>query len=344
MLKFGIVSVFPPARTALDLLGLAERLEFDTFWICDSHVIWNECYSLLGWLVGRSTSSTIEFGTMVTNPVSRDPIVLASAFATLQEVSDGRMLCGIGRGDSAVRVLKRRPATVAATEEAAHLIKTLGSGLPVEIDGVPAQIEWAPKRPLPVYVAAYGPRMLAVAGRVADGVIIECVDLHYIAWALEHVRRGALSVGRDPDELAVICSTATFVSSDRSAAREQVRHMGSVVGNHVAEVLRNSGQDSMPAELAAFVAERPEYDYLRHAHKGASHSDYVPDDIIDRLCLIGSRDECVQKLTELAKLGVTHVNFYAQSDDFAGQMERYSREIIPALRSGHALSKPGARS
>lgn len=124
-MKFGIVSMFPPARAALDKLRLAERLDFDTFWICDSHMIWNECYSLLGWLVGKSDNERIEFGTMVPNSVSRDPMVLASAFATLQDVTNGRMLCGIGRGDSAVRVLKRRPSTVKDTESATSLIERL---------------------------------------------------------------------------------------------------------------------------------------------------------------------------------------------------------------------------
>lgn len=337
-MKFGIVSVFPPAGDALKLLRLAERLAFDTFWVCDSHVIWNECYSLLGWLVGKSQSDRLEFGTMVTNPVSRDPIALASAFATLQDLTAGRMLCGLGRGDSAVRVLKRRPATVAATEYAAVAIKTLGSGRSMDIDGVPVEIEWAADRALPVFVAAYGPKMLEVAGRVGDGVIIECVDLHYIAWALQHVRRGADAVGRDLRDFAVVCSTAAFVSPDLARAREEVRPMGSVVGNHVAEVLRNSGPDSMPAELAAFVEKRPEYDYLQHVHKGADHSSYVPDDIIDRLCLIGSTEQCGRKLRALADLGVTHVNFYAQSGEFEAQMATVAEFLMPGLRERAVLS------
>jgi probable F420-dependent oxidoreductase len=332
-LKFGIVSIFPPAAAALEKLRLAERLEFDTFWVCDSHVIWNECYTLLGWLLGKSKSDRIQLGTMVTNPVSRDPIVLASAFATLQDLSGGRMLCGIGRGDSAVRVLQRRPATVAATEHSVEVVKRLAAGESMDIEGRPARIEWAHGGRVPVYVAAYGPRMLEVAGRVGDGVIIECVDLHYIEWALEHVRRGALAAGRDPAELAVICSTATYLGDDVDRAREEVRPLGSVVGNHVAEVLRNSGPDSMPAELAAYFAERPDYDYLKHVHKDAEHSRYVPDEIIDRLCLIGPPARCLEKLQRLAEIGVTHVNFYAQTADFEAQMEAYATEIIPRLRA-----------
>jgi probable F420-dependent oxidoreductase len=337
MLKFGIVSIFPPARSALDKLRLAERLGFDTFWICDSHVIWNECYSLMGWLVAQSQSDHIQLGTMVTNPVSRDPIVIASAFATLQDLSGGRMLCGIGRGDSAVRVLKRRPATVVATELAANVIQTLGSGEPMEIDGVGVRVEWASGVRVPVYVAAYGPKMLQVAGRVGDGVIIECADPHYISWCLEHVRRGAEEAGRDPAQLAVICSTATYVAADLEFARDQVRPLGSVVGNHVAEVLRNNGPESMPPELAAFVENRPDYDYLHHVHKGVEHSKYVPDEIIDRLCLIGTTQQCAARLQELVQLGVTHVNFYAQTDDYDAQMEIYAREIIPQLRTQVAV-------
>lgn len=333
MLKFGIVSVFPPPRATLQYLRLAERLGFDTLWVNDSHLTAAESYSLLGWLVAKSEGQHIKLGTMVTNPASRDPIVVASAFATLQDLSQGRMLCGIGRGDSAVRVLRRRPATVAATEEATVIIKTLGAGLPMELDGAEVHIPWAAKERLPVYVAAYGPRMLEVAGRVGDGVIIECADPHYISWALEHVRRGSLSVGRDPTELAVICSTATYVSDLISKAREQVRPMGAVIGNHVAEVLRNSGPESMPKELAAFVANRPEYDYQQHIKQGQDHAKYVPDEILDRLCLIGTAAQCVQRLLELQTLGVTHVNFYTQSDEFEFQMETYARQIVPKLRS-----------
>ena len=332
-MKFGIVSIFPPARSALDKLRLAERLGFETFWVCDSHVIWNECYSLLGWLVGQARDPRIELGTMVTNPVSRDPIVLASAFATLQDLSDGRMLCGIGRGDSAVRVLKRRPSTVKAFEHAATLIRTLARGGAVETEAGETRIEWATGAQVPLYVAAYGPRMLELAGRVGDGVIIECADPHYISWALERVNQGARDAGRDPRELAVISTTATYVSGDLAAAREQVRPVGALVGNHVAEVLRNSGRGTLPAELEAFVAERPDYDYHHHVRRDTDQSRYIPDEIIDRLCLVGSAEQCVSRLDELAALGVTHVNFYAQTDDYERQMETYATEIIPQLRA-----------
>lgn len=333
MLKFGIISLFPPAASALQWMRLAEDQDFDYFWVCDSHVIWNECYSLLGWLAGMSQSPRMRFGTMVTNPVSRDPIVIASAFATLNQITGGRVECGIGRGDSVVRVLNRRPATVVATEAAAALIRTLGSGQPAMVDGSEARIEWAESGPLPVYVAAYGPRMLDLAGRVGSGVILECADPHFISWALGHVRRGAVSAGRDPDELAVVISTSTYVSKDKAKARDKVRSFGAVVGNHIAEVLRNAGQDSLPRELAAIVDDRVAYDYHEHVVPGAPHADYIGDDVIDRLCIVGSGEECAERLQGLEALGVTHVNFYAQVDDFDPQMRTYGHEIIPGLRA-----------
>ncbi len=335
-MKFGIISVFPPAQSALGLLRLAEDEEFDHLWVCDSHVIWNECYSLLGWLAGMSRKPSMRFGTMVTNPVSRDPIVVASAFATLNQITGGRVECGLGRGDSVVRVLNRRPANVAATEQAAELIRRLGSGEPATVDGSEARIEWAAGR-LPVYVAAYGPRMLQVAGRAGDGVIIECADEHFITWALENVRRGAREAGRDPASLSVVVSTSTYISDDKAKARDKVRTLGAVVGNHIAEVMRNSGPESMPPEMAAIVAQRSEYDYHKHVVQGAEHASYISDEVFARLCIVGAATECVEKLRRLEAIGVTHVNFYAQTDDFEEHMRTYGREILPRLRMGSAV-------
>jgi probable F420-dependent oxidoreductase len=333
-MKFGIVSIFPPARSALEKMRLAERLDFDTFWVTDSHVIWNECYSLMGWLVAQRQSDRLEIGTMVTNPISRDPIVVASGFATLQDLSSGRMMCGIGRGDSSVRLLKRPPATVKAFGQAASMLRTLTHGDEVDIDGVTAQFDWATGGGVPLYVAAYGPKMLTLAGRIGDGVIIECADPGYIAWALERVHAGAREAGKDPAQLQVISSTATYVTDDLDAGRQQVRSFGAMVGNHVAEVLRNSGQGSLPADLEAFIAERPGYDYHHHVQKATDQSRYVPDEIIDRLCIVGSAEHCAERIRTLSELGVTHVNFYAQTDQYDQQMETWARDIIPRVRAG----------
>lgn len=331
-MKLGVVSISPPPSAALRLLRLSERLGFDSFWTADSHVIWNECYSQLGWLAGQAGPSALRLGTMVTNPVTRDPTVVASALGTLQHATGGRMQCGIGRGDSAVRVLGRMPATVAALEQAVTTIQALTAGAAVELDGAAVRLPWASEQTgVPVYVAAYGPRMLDLAGRIGDGVVLECADLQFVAWALDRVRAGAERVGRALDTFAVILSTATFVSGDLERARAQVRSQGAVVGNHVAEVIRNVGPASMPPALVAFVGGRRGYDYWKHAEPNAGQADYVPDEMLDRLCVVGDADDCAEKLRELERIGVTHVNFYAQTEAFEEQMETYAREIAPRL-------------
>jgi probable F420-dependent oxidoreductase len=334
-MKFGIVSIFPPATDAVRRLRLAERLDFDTFWVCDSHIIWNECYSLLGYLAASSQKPDMQFGTMVTNPVSRDPLVVASAFATLRDLAgDGRLLCGIGRGDSAVRVVKRHPAKIAEIELAIRLIQELTGGNTATVDETTSVVmPWVSGSPVPVYAAAYGARMLAAAGRTADGVIIECADPHYISWALDYVRRGRASAGRDMAGFAVVACTATYVSEDLVKAREQVRPFGAVVGNHVAEVLRNTGANSLPPELEAFIAQRPEYDYYKHVHTDRAQAGYVPDDIIDRLCIVGSIGRCSERVAELRDAGVTHLNFYAQTENYDEHMKLYADHVRPAFRA-----------
>ncbi len=333
-MKFGMVHIFPP-RAALDKLRLAEELGFDTFWVCDSHVIWNECYSLLGWLLASSRDDQMRFGTMVTNPVSRDPLVVASAFATLQDLSGGRMMCGIGRGDSAVRLLKRRPAKVADFEAAVARIRALTAGQAVDLEGgATALMSWAAGGEVPVYVAAYGARVMRAAGRAASGLIMECADPAYISWALGHVRAGAAETGRDLSDFAVIASTATYVTGDLDLAIKHVRPFGAVVGNHIAEVMRNTGAASLPPDLEAFIAGRPDYDYYQHVHSGTGQADYVPDEIIERLCIVGPRERCLERLAELRDAGVTHVNFYGQTPDYAEQMGIYARDLIPAFRGG----------
>ncbi|MGN6171010.1 MAG: TIGR03842 family LLM class F420-dependent oxidoreductase [Solirubrobacteraceae bacterium] len=331
-MEFGVVNIFPPAKVARGNLRLAERLGFDTFWVCDSHVIWNECYTLLGWLAGQLESSKIKLGTMVTNPVVRDPIVLSSAFATLQDVTSGRMMCGIGRGDSSVRVLNRHPGTIAALESAVNLIRGLTSGKAVDVDGSDVQLPWADGGAVPVFVGAYGPRAFRAAGRVGDGVVVECADPHFISWGLDNVRRGAEETGRDLSDFSVVVATSTFVSDDLDRARDEVRPVAALVGNHVAEVLRNTGRNSLPPEMEALVADRPEYDYHHHVRRDTNQSDYLAPEAVDRLCIAGSAERCAERLRELRHLGVTHVNFYAQTADFEDQMTIYSTEILPQLR------------
>lgn len=330
-MKFGVSQAFPPISDSLRILRAAEDAGFDQYWFFDSHVIWLECYSALGWLIGQSRNEKMEFGTCVTNPVTRDPLVVTSAFATLNRITGGRMICGIGRGDSSVRAIKRRPANLDRVEEAVNIIRTVGSGQPTELDGATVHMEWAEGR-IPIYVAGYGPKALRLAGRVGDGVIFQVADPFFIEWGMQFVREGAEEAGRDPDDIVIHCAAATYVSEDRDDARNRVRWFPALIANHIVDVLRHHDPGVMPSYITEYVEARPEYDYYEHGQPGADHSKYVPDEICDKFCVIGSAEECSEKVRELASIGVSEFNIYPipELEEIIGI---YGREIVPQVRA-----------
>jgi probable F420-dependent oxidoreductase len=335
-MKFGVSLGDAPHTKSLSLLRAAERAEFDQIWVWDSHIIWQEAYSLMGWLIGMSENDRLEWGTCVTNPVTRDPLVVGSAFATLNQITGGRVICGIGRGDSSVRVINRRPSNLAGVEAAVNTIHAVGRGEPVEQEGGPAaQMPWAGGGTR-VYVAGYGPKALRLAGRVGDGVIFQIADPYVIEWGMKFVREGAEEAGKDPDDLTVHVATATYISDDIDEAREQTRWFGAVVGNHVADVLNHHGAENLPDELVDYVRNRGDYDYREHAEQGTDHSKYVPDEIVDRFCVIGNPDQIRARLRELEGLGVSEFNIYPHVDGIEEVLERYGREFAPEFRAAAA--------
>jgi probable F420-dependent oxidoreductase len=335
-MKFGVSLGDAPHTKSLGLLRAAEKANFDQIWVWDSHIIWQEAYGLMGWLIGESADDKLEWGTCVTNPVTRDPMVVGSAFATLNQITGGRVICGIGRGDSSVRVINRRPSNLAALEAAVETIHSVGTGEKFEIEeGKEAQMPWA-SGGTRVYVAGYGPKALNLAGRVGEGVIFQIADPFVIEWGMGHVRAGAEEAGRDPDELTVHCATATFVSDDLAEAREQTRWFPAVVGNHIADVLRHHDPEGLPDELIRFVENRGHYDYREHAEPGTEHSQYITDDIVDRFCVIGSPDEIREKLRVLEGLGVSEFNIYPHVDGIEDLLVRYGKEFAPEFRAAAA--------
>src|SRR2546428_591914 len=155
------------------LTRLAESAGFTYGWLFDSHVLWKEPYVLLT-LMAQNTKR-MRLGTCVTNPATREPTVTASVLAVLQELSGGRMDLGIGRGDSARRVLGKKPTDLAMLEEATSVIRDLCEGREVTYEGTKLRFDWAPKHRLPVWIAGYGPKALELTGGMADGAVIKRV-------------------------------------------------------------------------------------------------------------------------------------------------------------------------
>src|SRR5689334_7881033 len=313
----------------------AEAAGFDYGWLFDSHVLWREPYVLLT-LMAQATER-LRLGTCVTNPATREPSVTASALAVLDEVSGGRMDLGIGRGDSARRVLGKPPTSMATLEEAITVIKALVEGRAIEYEGTELRLTWAGPWTLPIWVAGYGPMALAMSGRVADGLILQLADPDLIRWFVGQVRDAAREAGRDPGAIRIQAAAAAYVG-DRDLGRDRTRWFPALVSNHVVDLVNKYPREQLPASLTGYVRDRAGYDYHHHAEVGSSNATFVGDEVTDRFCVLGSADEHVAKLHELAAAGVDQFNVYLMNGDEEAQLEAYGRDIIPAL---HGVAAAG---
>jgi probable F420-dependent oxidoreductase len=296
----------------LELAQAGEALGFDYLWLFDSHVLWRDPYPLLT-LIAEHTSK-LRLGTCVTNPGTREPSVTASALATLDELSGGRMDLGIGRGDSARRV-----------------IRDLVAGKPVTYEGTEIQLTWSGKWKLPVWVAGYGPMALAMTGRVADGVILQLGDPDLIRWFTAQMREAAVAAGRDPSALKVQAAAPLHLGP-RDLGRERTRWFPALVSNHVVDLVNKYPREQLPPALTGYIQDRTGYDYHHHAEVGSSNAGFVGDEVTDRFCVLGEPAEAIEKLHELADAGVDQFNVYLMNGNEREQLERIGREIIPALR------------
>jgi probable F420-dependent oxidoreductase len=312
----------------LALTRQAEAAGFDYGWLFDSHVLWREPYVLLT-LMAQATTR-LRLGTCVTNPATREPSVTASALAVLDEVSGGRMDLGIGRGDSARRVLGKPPTTMATLEEAIVVIKALVEGRTIQYEGTDLHLPWAGRWTLPVWVAGYGPMALAMTGRVADGIILQLADPDLIRWFVGQVREAAAGAGRDPSSIAVQAAAAAYIGP-REVGRERTRWFPALVSNHVVDLVNKYPREQLPAALTGYIRDREGYDYLHHAEVGSSNAAFVGDDVTDRFCLLGSADDHIAKLHELADAGVDQFNLYLMNGDEEAQLEAYGRDVIPVF-------------
>jgi probable F420-dependent oxidoreductase len=319
-----------PHERMLALAKEAESGGFSYNWIFDSHVLWQDPYPILTLLAANT--SKVRLGTCVTNPAVRDPSVTASLLATLNRISGGRMDLGIGRGDSSRRVMGKKPTTLERLEETVSSIRDLCGGKQIDYEGRPIQMPWTTGDVPPVWVAGYGPKALACAGRIADGVILQFADPHLIKWCLGFVRSGAESAGRDFSKIRVMSAAPVWVSADLATARDRVRWFPALVSNHVVDLVSRYKPEELPEELTAYVRNRSGYDYLHHAEVGSSNAEFVTDEIVDRFAIVGPASEHVRRLKELAEIGVTQFNIYLMSGDEEATLKAYSKDVIPRFQ------------
>jgi len=312
----------------IELTQAGEAAGFEYAWLFDSHVLWREPYPLLT-LMAEHTSR-LRLGTCVTNPGTREPSVTASALATLDELSGGRMDLGIGRGDSARRVLGKAPITLEHTEEAIRVIKALVAGEAITYEGTELQLTWFGKWTLPIWVAGYGPMALAMTGRVADGVILQLADPDLIRWFAGQARDAAEAAGR-PREAIRVQAAAPLHIGPRDVGRDRTRWFPALVSNHVVDLVNRYPREKLPESLTGYIRDRTGYDYHHHAEVGSSNAGFVGDEVTDRFCVLGDAAEVIAKLHELADAGVDQFNVYLMNGDEREQLDRIGTEIIPEL-------------
>jgi probable F420-dependent oxidoreductase len=274
---------------------------------------------------------------MVTNPATRDWTVTASVYATLNEMYGNRTVCGIGRGDSAVRVTNGAPTNLATLRESVHVIRELGNGRSVEYKGSQLRFPWSVGSQLEVWIAAYGPKALALTGEVGDGFILQLADLSIAEWTIAAVRDAAVAAGRDPADITICVAAPAYVTDGTTAGlahgRDQCRWFGGMVGNHVADIVARYGDQSgaVPQALTDYIKGREGYDYNEHGQAGNVHTQFVPDDIVDRFCIIGPVETHIERMLALKELGVDQFSIYLQHDDKDHTLQVYGDKVIPAV-------------
>ncbi|MCX5203121.1 TIGR03842 family LLM class F420-dependent oxidoreductase [Streptomyces sp. NBC_00237] len=331
-MDFGLVlQTDPPASEVVGLMRRAERNGFRYGWTFDSAVLWQEPFVIYSRILEHTDRLIV--GPMVTNPGTRTWEVTASTFATLNDMYGNRTVCGIGRGDSAMRVAGRKPNTLARLGEAMDVIRDLAEGREAKVDGQTVRIPWVRDGRLPVWMAAYGPKALALAGAKADGFILQLADPFLTEWMIRAVRDAASAAGRDPSDVKICVAAPAYVGDDLGHARDQCRWFGGMVGNHVADLVAKYGAESglVPQELTSYIEARQGYDYAHHGRAQNPDTDFVPDEIVDRFCLLGPVEAHIEKLRALRGLGVDQFALYDMHDARERTIDAYGATVIPAL-------------
>lgn len=340
-MQFGaVLQTNPPASRTIQLAKLAEQHGFSHVWTFDSHLLWQEPYVIYSQILAETHRITV--GPFVTNPATRDWTVTASVFATLNEMFGNRTVVGIGRGDSAVRVANGKPTTLKELREAIHVIRELGNSREVEYNGTTLRFPWSEGSELDVWVAAYGPLALKLAGEVGDGFILQLADVDIAKWMIKRVKDAAEAAGRDPDSVKICVAAPFYIGDDREHMRQQCRWFGGMVGNHIADIVAKYGPSTssgsgsgLPRALTDYIERRTGYDYNSHGKSDNDHVDFVPDEIIDRFCILGTASDHIAKLEELKSLGVDQFAGYLQHDNKEETLRVYGETVIPALADQH---------
>jgi 5,10-methylenetetrahydromethanopterin reductase len=298
--EFG-VGLFPtePLAKMIHLAKVTEELGYSHIWVGDSHLIWREAYINMAAMLLHT--NRVKLGTGVTNPLTRHPSVVGSAYATLEEHAPGRIIVGIGLGDSSVETMGMKPAKLAFFEKTIQQLRDLLAGKEVQLETGKIHLLHPCKRRVPIYIAASGPKMLELSGRIADGIIVLVgVADEYIAHAQAKIAAGARAAGRNLQDINLLLWVPCAVS-DTAAAKNAVKaHVARVVAHPLPYVLD-------PNEQKVLEEIRKTYDYYHHMDQEANHADVIPDWLVDKFAIAGSVAECRAQIERIKNTGIQQI-------------------------------------
>ncbi|MGH8211340.1 MAG: LLM class flavin-dependent oxidoreductase [Steroidobacteraceae bacterium] len=317
-----------PVAACVDLARAAEELGFEGIWIADSQCVFRDAHSVLSVCAVRTQKLLLAAG--VTNPITRHPAVLAGSWATLQEMSGGRAILGIGVGESAIETLGLKPARLADLERVIDLVRRLMRGEAVQHDGHEVRLPWANFH-VPVVIAASGPKSLQLAGRIADGVLFQVgAELTFMRYALDNIRIGAEQAGRKLEDVRLYARLACVVHEDRALAREQIKGYAAVAAG---TVFRNMPREYFPDALWDELQRmKAQYNYLEHGSDAAGHRALMTDRILDAVSVSGSPDEAIPRLNALRALGVDAFVCPMSMADPLPFMRTFAAAVMPHVR------------
>ncbi len=324
-----------PAHRMGALCQLIEGSGFDQIWVSDERFYRDVFVNMA---VVACFTRKVKVGSMVTDPFVRHPAVTAAAAASVDELSRGRCILGMGAGISGFQemgIQRLRPAL--AIKEAVQLIHRLTSGeKDIIFEGETIRfrgghLNFPPLRPVQVYVAGRGPRVLETAGEVADGVVIgSFASQRGIAWGLDHAARGARRAGRRLDDIVKVSWLYTSISSDGQQARDAVRAGVAVAMWGSREILPQIGV-RLPPDLLRIMEERSySYEVISDVARR------IPDELVEEFSVAGTVDEVASKLVQIGRMGIAQAAiwpFPPKGGDLETVLESLSGGVLPLVRS-----------